>query len=108
MRGMELARAYHPGLRPELLSGGFPELKDDGYPFSKEDYMKLHKETCPAATQIAEGIELARLEAGYDSQSKRRKMSFPVPAEFSLLPPQPSHQIWRFVVSQIQVWKDMK
>ena len=34
MRGMELARAYPPGLRPELLAGGFPELKDDGSPFS--------------------------------------------------------------------------
>src|ERR1041384_2130695 len=84
---MELAKAYHPGLRPELLASGLPELKADGYPLSKEDYMKLHKETRPAAPQIDEGIELSRLEAGYDSQSKRRKMSFHVPSEFSLLPP---------------------
>ena len=87
MCGMELARASHPGLRLELLAGGFPELKADGSPFSKENYMKLHKETRLVATQIADGIELSRLEAGYDSQSKRRKMSFPVPSEFSLLPP---------------------
>src|SRR3954470_20475582 len=86
MRGMELARAYHPRLKPNLLAGGSPELKADGSPFSKEDYMKLHKETRPAATQIADGIELSRLETGYDSQSKRRKMSFPVPAEFSIMP----------------------
>ena len=86
MRGLELARPYHPGLKPELLAGGFPELKADGSPFSKDDYMKLHKETRSTATQIADGIELSRLEAGYDSQSKRRKMRFHVPSEFSLLP----------------------
>ena len=65
-RGMELARAYHPGVKPELLAAGFPELKADWSPFFKDDYMKLHKETHSAGTQITNGIELSRLEASYD------------------------------------------
>src|SRR4051812_29686379 len=84
--GLELAKAYHPGLKPELLAGGFPELKDDGSQFSKDDYSKLHKEARSAATQIADGIELTRLEAGYDEQNKMRRIGLPSPVEFSLLP----------------------
>ena len=55
-------------------------------PFSKDDYMKLHKETHSAATQIADGIELSHLETGYNGQSKRRRISFPIPTDFSLVP----------------------
>ena len=68
------------------MAGGFPELKADASQFSKDDYSKLHRETRSAATQIADGIELSRLEAGYDGQSNRRRIGFPTPVEFSLLP----------------------
>ena len=86
MRGLELAKAYHPGLRLDCLAAGFPDLKADESKFSREDYAKVHKETRPFATKIADEMELNRLEAGYDEHSKRRRISLPTPVEFSLLP----------------------
>ena len=85
MCGLELARAYHPGLKSEYLAAGFPELKADGSKFSKDDYSKLHKEMHSSATMIADGMELTRLEVGYDEHNKRRQVSLPSPVEFSLL-----------------------
>ena len=41
MRVLALSKAYHPGLKPELLAGGFPEIKANGTTFSKEDFLKL-------------------------------------------------------------------
>lgn len=64
----------------------FPELKADGSKFLKDDYSKLHEETRSSATMIVDGMELYRLEAGYDEHSKRRRVSLPSPVEFSLLP----------------------
>src|ERR1041385_5089284 len=71
MRGLELAKAYHPGLKPELLAAGFPEVKADNSKFTKDDHTKVRKETLSAATKIADGMDLAYLEAGYDESNKR-------------------------------------
>jgi len=79
-------QSYHPGLRLDCLAAGFPDLKADESKFSREDYAKVHKETRPFATKIADEMELNRLEVGYDEHSKRRRISLPTPVEFSLLP----------------------
>ena len=34
MRALALSKAYQPGLKSELLAGGFPEIKADGTPFT--------------------------------------------------------------------------
>ena len=86
MRGLELAKAYHPGLKPERLAAGFPELKADGSKFSKDDYNRVRKETHSSATMITDGMYLSALEAGYDGSNKRRRVGLPSPIEFSLLP----------------------
>src|SRR3954469_13750346 len=39
MRVFALSKAYHPGLKPAFLAGGFPEIKADGTPFTKEDFL---------------------------------------------------------------------
>src|SRR4051812_38599606 len=41
MRGLELAKSYHPDMKPEMLEDGFPEFNTDAYPFSTEDYSKI-------------------------------------------------------------------
>src|SRR4051812_21126406 len=41
MRGLELAKAYRPGLKPEQLAAGFPEFKANGSKFSKDDHNKI-------------------------------------------------------------------
>src|SRR4051812_12206021 len=60
--GLELAKAYHPGLKLDRLASGFPELKADESNFSKEDFIMVHKETHPFSTKIADDIELSRIE----------------------------------------------
>ena len=47
----------------------------------------MRKEICPAAYLIADSIDISRLEIGYDNQGKKRKVTFPVPDKFILLPP---------------------
>src|SRR4051812_10056089 len=86
MRGLELAKAYHPGLKPEVLATGFPEFKADNSKFTKDDHTKVRRETRSAATKIADGMDLNYLEAGYDDSNKRRRVDLPSPTEFSLLP----------------------
>ena len=86
MRGLELVKAYHPGLKLDRLAAGFPELKADGSNFSKEDFIKVHKETRPFSTKIADDMELSRIETGYDDNKKRRRINLLTPIEFSLLP----------------------
>src|SRR3954468_24285881 len=87
MRVLALAKAYHPGLKPELLAGGFPEIKADETSFGKEDFLKVQREILLTASQIADSIYLSRLEVGFEHQGKRRKVIFPVPNKFILLPP---------------------
>ena len=86
MRGLELDKAYHPGLKLELLASSFPELKVDGSKFTKDDHTKVRRETRSAATKIADGMDLAYLEARYDESNKRCRFDLPSPTEFSLLP----------------------
>ena len=87
MRVLALSKAYQPRLKPELLAGGFPEIKTDGTPFTKDDFLKVQRDFRPAASQIADSIDICRLEIGYDSQGKKRKVTFLVPEKFILLPP---------------------
>src|SRR3954463_9627190 len=87
MRVLALSKAYHPGLKPELLAGGFPEIKADGTPYTKDDFLKVQREIRPAASQIADSIDITRLEIGFDKQGKKRKVTFPVPDKFILFPP---------------------
>src|SRR4051812_27935834 len=58
MRVLALSKAYHPGLKPALLAGGFLEIKADGTPFTKEYFLKVKKEIRPVASRIADSIDL--------------------------------------------------
>ena len=86
MRGLELAKSYHPDMKPELLTDGFPEFNADGSPFSDEDYTRIIKETRVSATKIADAMDLSVVEPGYDERNKRLKTNPPEPVVFSLLP----------------------
>lgn len=83
LRGLTLAKAYHPELRPELLAGGFPRFKVDGSEFSKEDYQAVLKETQHHACAIAQMIDLNTYQPNYDEQ--RRKISLQIPEPFELV-----------------------
>jgi len=59
MRGLELSKAYHPDMKPELLVDGFPELKADGSDFTETDYINIVKEMRIFATKIADEVDLS-------------------------------------------------
>ena len=40
MRGLALAKAYHPNIDLALLMKGFPEFNTDGTPFDKRCYLQ--------------------------------------------------------------------
>src|SRR4051812_42108721 len=87
MRVLALSKSYHPGLKQKLLAGGFPEIKADETPFTKDDFLKVQREIRPVASQLADSINITRLEIGFDKQGKKRKVTFPVPDKFILFPP---------------------
>ena len=61
MRGLELAKAYHPSLKLELLAAGFPEFKAVNSKLSKDEHTKIRRETRSAATKIADEMEMSYL-----------------------------------------------
>lgn len=85
MSALALAKAYHPEMDPALLAGGFPEFNADSTPFTKADFHRVIKETRPAATVIAHGLNLSGFQAGYDENNRR--MDMPQPQPFELIPP---------------------
>src|ERR1041385_8238597 len=83
MRGLALAKPYHPDMKPELLVDGFPELKADGSEFIEVDYVNIVKETRIFATKIVDEVDLSDFEPGYDDRNKRRKLTPPELVKFS-------------------------
>ena len=70
MRGLALAKAYHPNLDPTLLMKGFPQFNSDGTPFDKRCYSKVLKQTRYAATEIAKSLKLASIQNAYDANNE--------------------------------------
>ena len=70
MRGLALAKAYHPNLDPALLMKGFPQFNADGSPFDKKCYAKVVKQTRHAATEIAKSLKLASIQNAYDANNE--------------------------------------
>ena len=70
MRGLALAKAYHPNLDPTLLMKGFPQFNSDGSPFDKKCYAKVGKQTRHAATEIAKSLKLASIQNAYDANNE--------------------------------------
>lgn len=85
MSALALAKAYHPEMNPALLAGGFPELNTDDTEFTESDYLRCVRETRPAATKIANDLDLNKFQVGYNEGGKRMSMPDPQPVE--LLPP---------------------
>ena len=70
MRGLALAKAYHPNLDPALLMKGFPQFNSDGSPFDKKCYSRVVKQTRHAATEIAKSLKLASFQNAYDANNE--------------------------------------
>lgn len=85
MSALALTKAYHPEMNPALLVGGFPEFNSDNSPFTEVDFRRVIKETRPAGTTIAHGLDLSGFQATYDE--KNRRMDMPQPKPFELIPP---------------------
>ena len=66
IRGLALAKAYHPNLDPSQLMKGFPEFNVDGSPFDKKCYLKIVKQTRHAASEIAKTLKLSSFQNAYD------------------------------------------
>ena len=66
IRGLSLAKAYHPNLDPSQLMKGFPEFNVDGSPFDKKCYLKIVKQTRHAASEIAKTLKLKSFQNAYD------------------------------------------
>lgn len=61
-------------LDPALLVGAFPEFNADNTPFTKANFHKVIKETRPAGTAIAQSLDLAGFQIGYDENNHRMAM----------------------------------
>ena len=70
MRGLALAKAYHPNLNPAQLMKGFPQFNADGTPFDKKCYSKVVKQTRYAATEIAKTLKLTSFQNAYDENNE--------------------------------------
>ena len=70
MRGLALAKAYHPNLDPTPLTMGFPQFNTDGTPFDKRCYSRVVKQTRHAATEIAKSLKLSSIQNGYDANNE--------------------------------------
>ena len=70
MRGLALAKAYHPNLNPAQLMKGFPQFNADGTPFDKKCYSKVVKQTRHAATEIAKTLKLTSFQNAYDANNE--------------------------------------
>ncbi|KAE8775319.1 hypothetical protein D1007_52189 [Hordeum vulgare] len=68
MATMRWALAYAPELKPDEIAGGFPQYKDDGSEFTEEDYVKCVKDIRPAASQLAESLDLLKYQSAYDDE----------------------------------------
>ena len=70
MRGLALAKVYHPNLDPSQLMKGFPQFNADGTPFDKKCYSKVVKQTRHAATEIAKSLKLTSFQNAYDANNE--------------------------------------
>ena len=70
MRGLALAKAYHPNLDPSQLMKGFPQFNADGTPFDKKCYSRVVKQTRYAATEIAKSLKLTSFQNAYDANNE--------------------------------------
>ena len=70
MRGLALAKAYHPQLNPVPLKNGFPQYNTDGKEFDKKCYSRVVKQTRHVATVIASKMKLTTLQYGYDEANE--------------------------------------
>ena len=70
IRGLALAKAYHPNLDPSLLMKGFPQFNSDGTPFDKICYSRVVKQARYAATEIAKTRKLASIQNAYDANNE--------------------------------------
>ena len=70
MRGLALAKAYHPNLDPALLMKGFPQFNTDGTSFDKKCYSKVVKQTRHAGTEIAKSLKLTSFQNAYDEKNE--------------------------------------
>ena len=70
MRGLALAKAYHPNLDPSQLMKGLPQFNADGSPFDKKCYSKVVKQTRHAATEIAKTLKLTSFQNAYDANNE--------------------------------------
>ena len=70
MRGLALAKAYHPNLNPAQLMRGFPQFNANGTPFDKKCYSKVVKQTRHAATEIAKTLKLTSFQNAYDANNE--------------------------------------
>ena len=71
MRGLALAKAYHPNIDPSPLMKGFPQFNTDGTPFDKRCYSRVVKQTWHAATEIAKTLKLASIQNGYNANNEK-------------------------------------
>lgn len=85
MSVLALAKAYHLEMDPTLLAGGFPKLNTNDTPFMKADFQHCVRETGPASTTIAHGLDLIGFQIGFNESGQR--MDMPQPKPFELIPP---------------------
>ena len=71
MRGLALAKAYHPSFDPAPLLKGFPEFNSDGSRFDKKSYSQIMRKTRFVATQIANKMKLSSFQYGYDKNDEK-------------------------------------
>ena len=70
MRGLALAKAYHPNIDLAPLMKGFPEFSTDGTPFDKKCYYRVTKQTRHVAIEIAKSLKLASIQNGYNAKNE--------------------------------------
>lgn len=90
LRGLTLAKAYHPELDPTLLAGSFPQFKEDNSELTKEDYAAVVKATRHYACAIAREIDLSTYQPDYDENRKNINLELPIPFELVSKPHNPA------------------
>ena len=70
MRGLALAKVYHPNIDPAPLMKGFPEFNTNGTPFDKRCFYRVTKQTHHVATEIARSLKLASIQNGYNAKNE--------------------------------------
>ena len=70
MRGLALAKAYHPNIDLAPLMKSFPEFNTDGTPFDKRCYSRVTKQTRHAATENPKTLKLASIQNGYNAKNE--------------------------------------